>query len=235
MPLALPDAMHRTQVNGVDIRYLRAGSGTPVLLLHTLRTQLDMFGPLLEQLDTARVEVIAADLPGHGESGAPPVRYTAGYFTDMAEALLEACTSAGITAEISTDILKTIWQKFVFLVGMSSTTTLTRMRVGKFRNNEPARNLLLSIMREVAAVGRKKGANLDADFADKQISFIDQLPETMTTSMHHDLQAGKPLEVRWLSGGVVDLGAQVGVPTPMNRAVRDILLLHAEGQQGTEC
>ena len=48
--------------------------------------------------------------------------------------------------------------------------------------------------------------------------------------MHHDLQGGKPLEVRWLSGGVVDLGAQVGVPTPMNRAVRDILALHADGR-----
>ena len=33
---------------------------------------------------------------------------------------------------------------------------------GKFRNNEPARNLLLNIMREVVAVGRKKGVNLDA-------------------------------------------------------------------------
>ncbi len=47
--------------------------------------------------------------------------------------------------------------------------------------------------------------------------------------MHHDLNAGKPLELRWLSGGVVELGAEVGVPTPMNRAVRDILTLHADG------
>ena len=53
----------------------------------------------------------------------------------------------------------------------------------------------------------------------------------MTTSMHHDLQNGRPLEVRWLSGGVVDLGAQAGVPTPMNRAVRDILVLHAQGRE----
>jgi 2-dehydropantoate 2-reductase len=28
---------------------------------------------------------------------------------------------------------------------------------------------------------------------------------------------------------VVDLGAAVGVPTPMNRAVRDLLILHADG------
>ena len=95
MALTFPEGMHRTKANGADIRYLRAGSGTPVLLLLTLRTQLVIFGPLLQHLDTARVEVIAADLPGHGESSAPPVRYTASYFTDTAQALLEACQVTG--------------------------------------------------------------------------------------------------------------------------------------------
>ncbi len=147
-----------------------------------------------------------------------------------AEALLEACTSAGITAEISTDILKTIWQKFVFLVGMSSTTTLTRMRVGKFRNNEPARNLLLNIMREVVAVGRKKGVNLDADFADKQISFIDQLPETMTTSMHHDFENGNRIELPWLAGTAVRFGRELGIDTPYCNAVMGGLSLYADGK-----
>ena len=30
----------------------------------------------------------------------------------------------------------------------------------------------------------------------------------MTSSMHHDLERGNRLEVRWLSGGVVELGAR---------------------------
>jgi len=51
----------------------------------------------------------------------------------------------------------------------------------------------------------------------------------MTSSMHHDLERGNPLEVRWLSGGVVELGQQKGVPTPLNRAITDILALHAAG------
>ncbi|CAM5185905.1 hypothetical protein CDEF62S_05200 [Castellaniella defragrans] len=33
----------------------------------------------------------------------------------------------------------------------------------------------------------------------------------------------------WLSGAVVDLGAQAGVDTPAKWAVRDILVLHAQG------
>src|SRR5262252_4669510 len=85
----LPSTIHRATINGWDVRYLRAGSGTPVVFVHTLRTQLDMFLQVIERLDTTQAEVIAIDLPGHGESAAPPADYTAGYFSDAVEALLE--------------------------------------------------------------------------------------------------------------------------------------------------
>jgi 2-dehydropantoate 2-reductase len=52
----------------------------------------------------------------------------------------------------------------------------------------------------------------------------------MTSSMHHDIESGGRLEVEWLSGGVVRLGRDAGVPTPANRAVWDILALHAGGR-----
>jgi pimeloyl-ACP methyl ester carboxylesterase len=82
---------YRASFNGCKMRYRRVGSGTPIVLVHTLRTQLEYFGPLIEALDTTRFEVIAVDLPGHGESTAPRVDYTADYFTDAVEALLEEC------------------------------------------------------------------------------------------------------------------------------------------------
>lgn len=85
----LPSSIHWTTVNGCDVRYLHAGSGTPVVFVHTLRTQLDMFLRVIEQLDTTQVKVIAVDLPGHGESAAPPADYSAGYFADAVEGLLE--------------------------------------------------------------------------------------------------------------------------------------------------
>src|SRR6516165_11933613 len=84
-----PSNIHRTTINGCDVRHLRAGSGTPVVFVHTLRTQLEMFLQVIEQLDTTQVEVIAIDLPGHGVSAAPPADYTAGYFTDAVAGLLE--------------------------------------------------------------------------------------------------------------------------------------------------
>jgi 2-dehydropantoate 2-reductase len=47
--------------------------------------------------------------------------------------------------------------------------------------------------------------------------------------MHHDLERGRPLELRWLAGAVVELGRAQGVATPLNRAIADILALHADG------
>src|SRR5262245_9660762 len=92
---ALPERLQRgvqsIQIDRAELRCLRIGSGRPVVLFHTLRTQLDYFVPLLEQLDTGRVEVIAVDLPGHGASTAPPVDYTADYFADSIEQLLDRC------------------------------------------------------------------------------------------------------------------------------------------------
>jgi 2-dehydropantoate 2-reductase len=84
-------------------------------------------------------------------------------------------------------------------------------------------------MREVVAVGRAHGVDLADDYAEVRLKLADDVAYDMTSSMHHDLQRGNPLEVRWLAGGVVELGQRKGVPTPLNRAIADILALHANG------
>ena len=147
-----------------------------------------------------------------------------------AEALLDALLRAGIKAELSGDIRRTLWEKYSFLVGLAGTTTTMRATIGPIRSNPRTRAFLHELFREVVAVGRAQGVALPADYADDRLAFADSVPATMTSSMHHDLEAGNPLEVEWLSGGVVTLGAGVGVPTPANRAVWDILALYAAGR-----
>ncbi|MFT4173984.1 MAG: 2-dehydropantoate 2-reductase [Rhodocyclaceae bacterium] len=146
------------------------------------------------------------------------------------QAFLEACQKAGINAEISTDIQRQIWEKFVFLVGLSGSTTSIRQRIGAVRENPRSRVFLHDLMREVVAVGRARGVALDETFADDRLSFCDTLPADMTSSMHNDLERGNRLEVAWLSGGVADYGAALGVATPRNRAVADILDIYAPGK-----
>jgi 2-dehydropantoate 2-reductase len=147
-----------------------------------------------------------------------------------AEALLDACKRAGIDASISDDIERSIWEKFVFIVGLSAATSAVRLPVGPIRSHPQTRALLLEVMREVVAVGRAGGVRLDPSFADSRLAFCDTLPADMTASMHTDLERGNRLELRWLSGAVVELGEKRGVPTPANRILNDVLVLHAEGK-----
>jgi 2-dehydropantoate 2-reductase len=153
-----------------------------------------------------------------------------GHRSPRAETLLEACRRAGIDAELSTDIKRAIWEKFVFLVAMSGATSSIRLPIGPIRQNPRTRALFLDLMREVVAVGRASGIALAEDFPEQRIAFLEGLPAEMTSSMHNDLERGNRLEVDWLSGAVVEIGKSVGVATPLNRAVRDILTLYADGK-----
>jgi pimeloyl-ACP methyl ester carboxylesterase len=53
--------------DSLSLRYLKAGSGPPLVLLHTIRTQLEYFRELVPKL-TSNFTVYAVDLPGHGYS-----------------------------------------------------------------------------------------------------------------------------------------------------------------------
>jgi 2-dehydropantoate 2-reductase len=147
------------------------------------------------------------------------------------EFLHTALAKAGVDAELSQDIRADIWKKYVFLVGLSAVTTAMRSTLGPIRANARTRAFLHEVIREAVAVGRALNVDLPQDYAEDRMRFADSLPEDMTSSMHHDLERGQPLEVNWLSGGVVQLGKSVGVPTPANQAICDILALQAAGRK----
>lgn len=65
--------------NGITVRYVRTGNGPPLILLHTIRTQLDYFEKLTPAL-SGQFQVYALDLPGHGQSSLPSVEYTEEFF-----------------------------------------------------------------------------------------------------------------------------------------------------------
>lgn len=64
---------------GVTVRYVRTGNGPPLVLLHTIRTQLDYFEKLVPLL-SSQYEVIVLDLPGHGQSSIDDIAYTEEFF-----------------------------------------------------------------------------------------------------------------------------------------------------------
>jgi 2-dehydropantoate 2-reductase len=136
-----------------------------------------------------------------------------------AERFLEACHQAGVNAELTEDIVSVNWEKFVFLVAMSSATAVARAPIGTVRADPDLRWLFEQAMRETFLLARSRGAKLPEDFVDKQLAFADSLPAEMRASLLHDLEAGSKLEAPWLCGAVARMSRESGLDAPVNHAV----------------
>lgn len=105
-----PDVpIRHVEVDGCRIRYIKVGEGPALVLLHTLRTQLDLFEKVVPEL-AASFTVYAFDYPGHGFSDIPKGRYDARFFADAVEGFLEeldllTVTLAGVSIGASVGML----------------------------------------------------------------------------------------------------------------------------------
>ena len=138
--------------------------------------------------------------------------------------LRDALEEAGIRARARRDILAAIWEKFLFICPVSGVGALTGATLGEFRRDPEARKTLDEAMREVVAVATARGVELRPDIVERTLAFLDRLPPEGTASMQRDILEGRPSELESQSGAVVRLGAESGVPTPVNRRIYERLL-----------
>ena len=219
-PIVWPDTTVISFQNGVlKDKYLRDAFGAPRIMggVGYVATAIDRPGVIRQTGPMQRL--LFGELDGS--------------ISGRGQMLLDACLRGDIAAQLSPNILREIWQKYTFIVGLSGTTTTMRKTIGPIRENPQTRAFLLDVMREVVSVGRAHGIDLAPDYAEQRLALADDVAYDMTSSMHHDLQRGNRLEVRWLSGGGAELGKAVGVAAPLNRAIADILALHEMGNSGT--
>lgn len=148
------------------------------------------------------------------------------------EAFASACRRANVQVELVDDMRRVMWEKFVFLVGMSSLTALTRLPIGVVRSDPELRRLLQQVMDETAALARAEGVALADDFVARQMVVVDGLPAQAKASMANDLDAGRPLELPWLAGAVVRRSGRAGLPATANRFVAAALGPYAKGAPG---
>jgi 2-dehydropantoate 2-reductase len=140
-----------------------------------------------------------------------------GKVTTRLQAIYEALEATGITVELSDDIIKVLWTKFVFISAISAMGSLTRATIGEYRQVPESREVLIEALQEVAAVAQARGVKLDPDLLAKTLEFIDNATPDMKTSMQRDVEAGRPSELESMIGVVPRLGRQAKVSTPVMR------------------
>src|SRR5215471_16127791 len=130
------------------------------------------------------------------------------------EAFLALCQKAGFDAVLSDQIVSDLWIKFILLATNASVMALARQPIGKLRDDPDMKPQFVAAYNEVISVGRARGVKLPDDTLQRMLAFNESAPPTMKPSMALDLERGNRIELPWLGGKVVELGRQLGVPTP---------------------
>lgn len=136
--------------------------------------------------------------------------------TPRTDLLRDAFIAAGLQATVPGDIWAALWTKFLSVVPGGGLGTATGAGYGVLRTHPATRRLLTEAITEIRDIALARGIRLAEDVVPQTLAWIDQLPADGTTSLQRDLIAGRPSELDAWTGAVVRLGAESGVPTPVN-------------------
>jgi 2-dehydropantoate 2-reductase len=214
------------------------GPDTPVL---SLQNGVDNEDKIDAQLGVGRAmggvaQVFATiEAPGvirHHAAGRIVLGELDGRVSERAERVRDAFARAEIPVELSKDIRRALWEKYVLICAVAGLTAVTRETIGVIRETPATWRLFRVILEEATALARAAGVELPADTVDRTVAFAEGIPAGNRASLAQDLLQGRRLELEALHGYAWRLGERLGVPTPAIFAVYAALLPHAAGRRG---
>jgi 2-dehydropantoate 2-reductase len=166
----------------------------------------------------------------------PPLRMVlgelAGGHSARVEGLANALRAAAVTVDTPADVRSQIWEKLLFVGPLGMVGAALGMTAGQFRTLPESRSLVVDAMREIATLAGAQAVRIAADAVEAALVRLDGLPADAETSMHRDLQAGRPSELEEQVGAVVRAAARTGVAAPVHSALYRLLAARARLSRG---
>ena len=144
--------------------------------------------------------------------------------SERIQSVYEVLKNTGITVELSENILKVLWTKFVFISSASSLGSLTRLPMAEYRSIPETRAMITGLMREVEALARAQNIPLDEDVVQKTLDFMDSTAPHIKASMQLDVESGHRTELESMVGVIGRKGRELNVPTPVADLIYAALL-----------
>lgn len=132
--------------------------------------------------------------------------------------LAQALGQAGIPTEVSDNVRGALWAKLVINCAYNALSAIVQQPYGWLMAQDDASAVIDDLVAECLAVARADGVQLP----DGIRAAVQDIARTMAgqrSSTAQDLARGRPTEIAHLNGYVVQRGAALGLPTPVNRAL----------------
>jgi 2-dehydropantoate 2-reductase len=200
--------------------------GTVIL---SLQNGIDNIDKLIESYGEERVmggtayiesSLAAPGVIAHtGSLGRLVIGELSGEITPRATNILQLLHQASIDAELSENIQRILWEKFLFICAVHGVSTLCRAPLGLVLSCPETRELLIGVMREVAELARTRGVAMSEQAVNDAMAMVESYKRQFKCSMLRDLEWRRPMEIEALNGMVVRLGNTHALATPFNQAI----------------
>lgn len=130
---------------------------------------------------------------------------------------------AGIDYKIPEDIMHSMWLKFMLNVSANQTTAILGLTFGQMLANKKCMEFAVNVMKEVQAVAKAEGVRNSELLVDETIEKLHTMIPEGKTSMLQDVEAGRKTEVNMFAGTVIAYGLKHNIPTPYNRALKELI------------
>lgn len=125
----------------------------------------------------------------------------------------------GFETNLATNLDTVLWGKLVINVGINALTAILRLPNGFITTLEPARQVMAAAVAEAIAIAQAKGIPLPYDDPQTEVKRVAQATATNRSSMLTDVLRGVPTEIEVINGAIVQIGAELGIPTPVNQTL----------------
>jgi 2-dehydropantoate 2-reductase len=144
--------------------------------------------------------------------------YAAGYrpcgCTETVKMISRDFQTAGLTLNISADLMQSRWQKLVWNIPYNSLSVILDATTTEIMNNPASRHLVEAIMQEVALGAAASGRKIADSFIQEMLAQTDRLETPYLTSMKLDYNARRPLEIEAILKNPLMIARTAGVTLP---------------------
>jgi 2-dehydropantoate 2-reductase len=131
--------------------------------------------------------------------------------------------SAGIPCAVSPEIKRALWKKFLVNCTYNGISALGQIPYGKMVQVPQIQSLIEALTAEFIQVAQAEGVDLSPEEAALANQTIAQTMPGQRSSTAQDLARGKPTEIDYLNGVVVEIAHRHGISVPNHRAIHGLV------------
>ena len=159
----------------------------------------------------------------HAGCGKTVIGEIGGRVSERIKSISDIFNQAGIDTEISDNIEGVLWGKLLINAVINPLTAITRVRNGQLLESPFLKETMNLIVEEAMRVPLKKGIRLPYQKVFEKVEESCQTSRDNISSMLQDILRKKRTEIDFINGAIVSEAEKIGIPTPLNRALWNIV------------